>query len=291
MVLGDAALTADRGGHGRVEQLSERAELRLRAGDHRTAAADEERTFGGQDRFCRILDRRRVRRHPPGGIAAQGGVGVHGRLVDRVPLHVERQAQMSGARPAAGHLPERGAHRARDLVGAIDHPIPLREWAEQGLLVELGQDVASARADRDIGGHGEYRNRRFVRFDDARQDVGRATAGWPLAHPDAAGDPGMGVGHVRGGALVAGQHVGDAVVEAVQRVVQRQAGVAAQAEDVAHAVQLQHARERLRPRQSVHRVLIAVSPKSSGDPGRPSNLCSPVKNRARLFGVWSKRAR
>ena len=107
MVLGDAALTADRGGHGRVEQLGERAKLRLRAGDHRTAAADEQRAFGGQDRLCRGLDRCRVGRRTPGGIRAEGGVGVHCRLVDRVPLHVERQADVRRAGPARGHVAER----------------------------------------------------------------------------------------------------------------------------------------------------------------------------------------
>ena len=48
----------------------------------------------------------------------------------------------------------------------------------------------------------------------------------------------IGIGHVGGRALVAGQDVGDAVVEPLERVVERQAGVAAQAEDMAHAVQL-----------------------------------------------------
>jgi hypothetical protein len=77
MVLGDAALAADRGGDGRIEQVGERAKLRLRAGDYRAAAAEEQRALGGQDRLCRGLDRCRVGRRPPGGIGGQGGISVH----------------------------------------------------------------------------------------------------------------------------------------------------------------------------------------------------------------------
>jgi hypothetical protein len=232
------------------------------------------RALGGQDRVRRRFDRRRLGCRRSGRIGAERGIGVHCGLIDRVPLHIERQADVRRAGPSGRHVAERGAHRVGDLVGAIDHARPLGERTEQGGLVELGQDVASARADRDVGGHGEHRNRGFVGLDHARQEVGRAAAGWPFAHPDAAGDPGVGVGHVRGGALVAGQHVGDAVVEPVERIVQRQAGVAAQTEDVAHAVQLQHAHERLCPRQPIHCVLMLGPPKSSGDPVRPSSLCS-----------------
>jgi hypothetical protein len=180
---------------------------------------------------------------------------VHRRLLDRVSLHVERQTEMGGASATGGHMTERRAHGARDLVGAIDHPVPLGERPEQRVLVQLGEHAAAARAHRDVRGYRQHRDRGFVGLDHARQDVGGAAAGRPLAHADPAGDPGVGVGHVAGRALVTGQHVGDAVVEAVERVVQRQAGVAAQAEHVTHAVQLEHAHERLRPGQSVHRPL------------------------------------
>ena len=83
-------------------------------------------------------------------------------------------------------------------------------------------------------------NRGLVRLDQAGQDVGRAAAGRPFAHADLAGDARIAVGHIGGVALVARQDVRHAVVEPVERVVERQAGVAAQAEDVPHAVQLQH---------------------------------------------------
>jgi hypothetical protein len=61
-------------------------------------------------------------------------------------------------------------------LGPVDHPAPLGERPEQRLLIQLGQHVAPARADRDVGGDGEHRDRGFVGLDHARQEVGRAAA-------------------------------------------------------------------------------------------------------------------
>ena len=268
MILGDAALAADGGGDGRLEQLGQLAQFPLGTGHHRATAADEQRALGGQDRLRRRLDRRRLGRRAPGGIGAERGIGVHRSLVDRVLLDVERQPEMHGAGPAGGHVAERRAHGDRDLFGAVDHLIPLGQRAEQRLLVQLGQHAAAPRADGDVRRDGEYRDRGLVGLDHAGQDVGGATAGRPLAHPDPAGDPCVGISHVRGRALVAGQQMGDAVVEAMERIVERQAGVAAQAEDVAHAVQLQHAHQRLRPGQSVHPPLRSAGSGSLAEPAR-----------------------
>ena len=137
----------------------------------------------------------------------------------------------------------------------LEHPVPLGQRPEQRLLVELGQHVAATRGDRDVGGEREHRDRGLVGLDHARQEVGGAAARGPLAHPDPARDARIGVRHVGGRALVAGQDVADAVVEAAERVVERQARVAAQPEHVTHAVQLQHAHQRLRPGQLVHQGL------------------------------------
>ena len=64
-----------------------------------------------------------------------------------------------------------------------------------------------------------------------------------MTDADLARDAGIGIGHVGGRALVTRQDMGHAVVETVERIVKRQAGIAAQAEDVLHAVVLQHAHE------------------------------------------------
>ena len=147
--------------------------------------------------------------------------------------------------PAGGHLPERFAHGRRYLGGVIQHPVPFRHRREQGLLVEFGQGEAPARCDRNVGIDRQHRHRGLVGLGQAGQDVGGAAAARPLAHADPAADAGIAVGHVGGGSLVAGEDVGDAVIEPEQRIVERQRGVAAQPEHVAHAEKLQHADQRL----------------------------------------------
>ena len=74
-----------------------------------------------------------------------------------------------------------------------------------------------------------------------------------FAHPDAAADSGIAVSHIGGRALVARQDMGDAVIEPVERVVERQAGIPAQPEDVLDAKELQHADKGFRTGHLVHR--------------------------------------
>ena len=100
----------------------------------------------------------------------------------------------------------------------------------------------------------KHRDRRLVRLDHPGEDVGRAAAARPLAHAHAARHARVAVRHVGGRALVAGEDVANPVIEPVQRIVERQARVAAEAEDVLHAVQLQHPDERLRARDLRHQA-------------------------------------
>ncbi len=247
VAVADRALAADRRCDGRIQVFGHRRKLRFGAGDDDTTAADEQRRVRRQDRRGRGVDGGRVGRRAARREPAEGRVGPHRRGVDRAALHVDRQADVGRARAAAGHRREGAAHGGRQLVRPADHGVPFGQRPEQRLLVELGQGIVAARRDRHVGRDRQHRDRRLIGLDDAGQDVGRAAAARPLADADLAGDPGIGVGHVGGRALIAGQHVGHRVVEAVERVVERQAGVAAQAEDVLNAMQRQHADQRFRP--------------------------------------------
>jgi len=160
---------------------------------------------------------------------------------------------MRRAGTPAGHLRKGGAHRSGDVGGAVDDAVPFRERPEQRLLVELGQRVAAAAADRDVGRDRQHRDRAFAGFDHPRQDVGGAAAARPLAYPDPAADPGIAVCHIGGRALVAGEDVGDALAVSIKRVVERQAGVAAKPKNVLDAKQLEHADKGLRTGHLVHR--------------------------------------
>ncbi|CFM20521.1 Uncharacterised protein [Bordetella pertussis] len=169
------------------------------------------------------------------------GLGPHVGGVDLVLLHVVRQAQVRRAGAAGRHGAEGRAHRAGNLVGAVDGGVPLGQRAIERLLVQLGQRVLAARAHRYVGSNPQHGHRRLVGLDQARQQVGGAAAAGPLAHAHLARYPRVGVGHVGGAALVARQDVLHAVVQPLQRVAERQAGVAAQPENVLDPIQLEHA--------------------------------------------------
>ena len=239
--VGHRAFAADRGADRRVEQQRQAGQVVAAAGGHHAAAADEHRLAGRQQGARSPFEVIGRRPGAPVGPASQLGLSPKLRGIDRLLLDVEGHAEMGRAGAARGAGAKRGAHLVADLRGGIQRAVPLGEGAVQRLLIELGQRVAAARGDRHIGREAQYRHRGFVGFDQARQQVGRAAAAGSFAHADAAADPGVGIGHVRGAAFVARQHVRDAVIQAVQRVVVGQAGIAADAEDMAHAMQLQHA--------------------------------------------------
>ncbi len=164
--------------------------------------------------------------------------------IDLLLHHVIGKAQMRRAGLAGRHGAEGRAHHARNLVRAIDRAVPLGQRAVQRLLVQFGQRVLAARADSHVRRDAQHGNRRFVGFDQARQQIGRAAAAGAFAHADLARHAGIGIRHVAGAALIARQDVLHAVIQAVQRVIQRQRGVAAQAENVFDAVVLQHPHHR-----------------------------------------------
>ena len=168
-------------------------------------------------------------------------------------LHdVVRNAEMGRARLARGHRLEGCPQRAGNLVRAVERPVPLRQRPEERGLIKLGQRIAAARGHRHVGGDRQHRRGGFVRLHHARQDVGRAAAARAFTHADLARHPGVGVGHIGGAALVAREHMGHAVIQPGKRVVERQAGVAAQPEDVPHAIGLQSPHQRFRARHLIH---------------------------------------
>src|SRR5262249_27727315 len=64
-----------------------------------------------------------------------------------------------------------------------------------------------------------------------------------LAHADATAHPCISVGHICSRALVSGQDMHYPMVETIERVIKRQARIAAQTEDMRDPVLLQHAHE------------------------------------------------
>jgi hypothetical protein len=141
-------------------------------------------------------------------------------------LHVVGQADMGGAWPSGRRRSEGRPEDVWDLTDVVKHRVPLGQRAEQRLLVQFGQRIAAARGHRYVRGDRQHGDRALVGLDHAGQDVGRAAAAGALADPDPARQARIGVGHIGGAAFVAGQDVVDAVIQPVQSVVERQAGVA-----------------------------------------------------------------
>jgi hypothetical protein len=228
---------ADRG----LERFSQLLQGAAGAGDDHAAAADDHRRPRADQPLRGARDVQGIRRVAHGRETPVLGLGPDIGRVHLLLHHVVRKAQMGRARLAGGHGAEGRAHHAGNLVRAVDGTVPLGQWTVQGFLVQLGQRVLAARAHRHVRGDAKDRNGRFVGLHQPGQQIGRAAAAGAFAHADLAGHAGIGIRHVAGAALVARQDVLHAVVQTVQRVVERQAGVAAQAEYVLDAVVLQHA--------------------------------------------------
>src|SRR5690606_34253111 len=94
-----------------------------------------------------------------------------------------------------------------------------------------------------------------VRLDDPRQNVGGAATAWPFAHAHLARDPGIAIRHVGGRSFIPCQDVADVAAGAIERIIEREAGIAAKPEHVLDAVKAEHAYDRLGAGKLVHALL------------------------------------
>ena len=150
MVFVDRTFAADRGGDRRGQALRELEQLRLGLRHHHAAAADKNRMRCVLQQVTCALDACGVRRDPLGRIAAKAWLAPNFRSLDRAVLHVEGQSDVRRAGPAGGDLFESGAESARHVLCAVEHHVPFRHRTHERALIQLGQSVTAARADRDI---------------------------------------------------------------------------------------------------------------------------------------------
>ena len=240
MLIADGALAADGGSDRSGEPLRKLEKFLLRAGDHHAAAAEKHRMGRAAQQFCRASDEVRVWGDAAGRILAEGCIAPDVGPIHRAFLHVERQRDVRRTRPAGGHLVKRGAEGARDLLRAIEDRVPFRDRAHERALVKLGEGVPAPRRNGDVGVDAKHRHRRLIRFCETRKDIGRAPAARPLTDTDSARNARIAVCHIRRRPFVAREDVAHAVRQPRQRVIKRQTGVAAQAEEDLDAVRLQH---------------------------------------------------
>ena len=151
MVVGDRAVAADGGRDRGVQEFGQGRELGGGSRDDRPAAADEDRPPSGQDRLGRRGDEVRRRPRPERREDAVLGLGPEVEI-EGLLLEVVGQADVGRAGAAGGRGPERRPEDVRHLRDVVDDRVPLGQGTEQGLLVELGQRIAAARGDGDVGG-------------------------------------------------------------------------------------------------------------------------------------------
>jgi len=245
VIVRNDAMATDRRGDRRIQHFGKSDEFRRCARNDDAAAADESGPLGVEDRTCACCDQIGVGRGAIGRKAGMRGVRPQIAGVERLLLHVIRQSDVRRAGPAGGRGPECCPERMRDLAHFVDHHVPFGQWREERLLIERGEGVAPPRGDRHIRCDREQGDGGFIRFDHAGEDVGRAAAAGALADAHPAAYPRIGVGHVARASLVARENMLHAVIQPGERVIEWQAGVPAQAENMLHAMMLQHAHGRL----------------------------------------------
>ena len=245
MGVREAPLARNGGRNRHVQPRGEVRKLLRRVRDDHAPAADDQRGSRGQNSVDNRLRRSRFRRGRPGGIGDMALVGPDVLGWNLIVLNVVRQSEVGRPWSTGGHGPKGGTNHARDMVGARDDRIPLRERLHKGFLIDLRERKLSIRRHRDVGCNREHARGGFAGLNKAGQYVGGTAPGGALADSNPPGNPRVSIRHVRCSALVANQDMGDVVVEPVHRVVKRQRRVPAQAEHMAHLVSFKHPKHRL----------------------------------------------
>jgi hypothetical protein len=195
----------------------------------------------------RPRDRDRVH-SPRCAIASIELAARHAAAAARSSLTVCRGVIASGHRPgpAAGRQRARPRHHLRHPRGAFDLGRPLGHGAEHLPVVELLEALAAGVAPRDLAHQQEHRRRVLEGGVHADAHVRRARPAGDEADPRPARELAVGLGHVRGTRLVAGDDQADGGV--VQRVEHREVALARDAEGDLRPVALELVAEDLRAR-------------------------------------------
>ncbi len=242
VVLRDGALAGDGGAHRGGEHLGQNDQLVPSTGVDDPAAGDDDRALGRQKEAGGLFEEGTFGAPTIGGIPAAGRLGVdvafpagHFAVQDLL-----REGHVHGAGPTGGGHAEGPPERVGDLVVALYEMAPLRDALVEHVVIELGDGALALGGQVDARGERDHRHRGTIGFGDPRHRVEGAGAGGTLADPRFEGEPCVGVGGEGGRALVPAQDVGYPVAAVVQGLVQLDAGVARDAEDVFHAVLDEH---------------------------------------------------
>ena len=168
-------------------------------------------------------------------LAVRIGVG------DRRGLRQHVLGQREHHRPlAARHRAvERVAHDSAMRSGAVDRRDPLRHLAEHPAVVDLLERLALDEVGADLADEEDHRRRVLERGVHADRGVGRAGTARHEADAGLAGELAVGLGHVRGAAVLTRDDELDRVARVVERVEHGEIALARNAERGVDAVHLQ----------------------------------------------------
>ena len=222
-------LAAERGGQGQIvvghEAGQRGAGLVIPAG----AAGDDQRTPGGGQQAAQFGKIGGIRR---------GAGDAHRRHIDGhtgAEQHVFRQPDHHWAGAAGLRHAEGAGHNLGNAFEAVNLGDPLGDAAEHLAVVDLLEGFAAAEGAVDLPDEQDHRRRILPRRVHAVGRVGGARAAGDEADAGPAAELATGVGHVGGGAFVAGDDSADGRVR-VECVEHRQVALAGHAVDRIDAV-------------------------------------------------------
>ncbi len=201
MVVGEGAYPEQRRHDRDAGPLGEQPQLHLGPRERDAVAGQDERPLCAPQEHRGPLERRRLGRWR--GLA-QPAVAV---VVARGELHVLGHVDEHGTRPAAARDLERPPHRRVQLVGILDEERMLGERQRHAHDVGLLEGVLAHRRTTDLARDRHERHRVHLRRGEPRDEVGRPRPARGHAHPYPARRPGVAVGRVRSGLLVADEDV------------------------------------------------------------------------------------
>ena len=228
MAVREGAARHERRHDGDLRLLDEGAQFLVGTGTDDTAADVEHGTLGFADELGRSLDLLRVRlRHR--AVARQIDRRRPGERRLRRQC-VLRDVDEHGARSAGGSDVERLGDGARDVIGAGDEVVVLRDRHRDAADVRFLEGVRTDGLGVDLSGDGDDRHRVHVGIGQRSDQVRGARPRGRHAHAHLAGGRGVPLGGVAGALLVANEDVTN--LDGVeQRVVRGEDGPARQAED------------------------------------------------------------
>ena len=203
VVVGEHALAVEGGRHRDAQRLGEAAQGRARPGPRGAVAGQHDRA--GR----RAQQRRRPLDLPAGRLVRPRHVHRQRLALRRGLLHVLRDGQVDRPRPLGLGQLERLADHLRHRAGRRHQRGPLGDRREHRHQVHALVRLLEAAVHADLRRQRDQRRGVGGRVGGAEQQVDRAGAERGRAHPGAAGQPAVDLGHERRALLVPGQHVPD----------------------------------------------------------------------------------